>query len=129
MRFIYGGIFLALVVGLVAYTVNQNKEREEAYDWVSSYPSAYPYQCEDGSMFSIVFGTDLLALQIVPDPGKTFPPAGVLGQVPAQHGVEYIGDDATIYGQGETLRVVTKDREVVCNPVPSTDQPPFNFGE
>ena len=125
-----GAIIIILIGGAVWYYTSGAKEGTDM-EVESSDFGTYAYQCADGSMFSMSPSSTLAKIRIEPGTGASFQTATLakMGEGNVFETVFVEGENITLSGDGETVTLLVGERQTTCNPVPSTDSPPFNFGD
>lgn len=125
-----GAIIIILIGGAVWYYTSG--ARESADVPAGSYNmGSYPYQCADGSQFSMSPSDDVSEIRLEPGVGASFEAATLarMGDGNVFETVFVEGTNITFSGNGETVTLLVGDKETTCTPVPNPDSPPFNFGD
>lgn len=105
------------------------------YWYMQSNPSAqmmaadefgtYPYACANGVEFTMSPSADMSTITLRPGANASFS-ATTLAQ---QEGARYEGGGMRFAGAGEEVTLTIGTEAMVCNPVPSQDAAPFNWGD
>ena len=93
----------------------------------STAMGSYAYVCEDGSEFSMTPSQDVSSVRIFPGAGATFQAATLtkVGTTTAR----YEGSGVVFVGAGEGVQLTMNGTTMVCNPKPSADMAPWNWGD
>lgn len=90
---------------------------------------SYAYSCANGSEFSIEPSTDVSSLMLTPGAGASFQ-ATTLSKVESNAGQRFEGEGIVFVGAGEEVQLTVMGGEtLICNPVPSADMAPWNWGD
>lgn len=120
------GWFVALIIviigGWFVYT-NQSSSTMLAGD-----AGSYGYMCDTGLAFSMTPSTDAASLMITPGEGASFGET-TLSFVNGDAGQRFEADGMVFVGAGEGVTLTVGNTTHMCNPVPSTDMAPWNWGD
>lgn len=89
---------------------------------------AYPYICDNGARFTMEPSADMATLTLTPGAGATFAKT-VLAQANSTAGARYEGGNMVFVGAGEGVLLTIGTATVNCNPEPSQEMAPFNWGD
>jgi membrane-bound inhibitor of C-type lysozyme len=88
----------------------------------------YEYRCAGGETFSLTPSSDAKSITLYPGEGTVFQET-VLENQPSASGKRFRAGDVAVFARGEEVRVTTAGREIICHPIPNTEQAPFNWGD
>lgn len=88
----------------------------------------YAYQCDTGAKFTMTPSTEVASIKLTPGEGATFAET-TLVFVNADMGQRFEGAGIVFVGAGEGVTITAGDTVLKCNPVPSTDMAPWNWGD
>jgi hypothetical protein len=94
-----------------------------------SAPDSYGYACDNGSSFSMTPAPDLAKVVLSPLGLKPIAAEGTLMHVESLTGARFEGNGIVMTGAGEEVRLDVNGKTLICNPVPSTDMAPWNWGD
>lgn len=128
---IVGAVIIILIGGAVWYYTSGAKQESAELSEGSYNMGTYAYQCANGSQFSMSPSDDMSEIYIQPGAGASFQAATLakMGEGNVFETVVTDGENITLSGNGETVLLVVEDKETTCNPVPDTENAPFNFGD
>lgn len=123
-----GIILLVAAVGAGAYMVgaknksgqNQTNQDLPAYE--------YAYTCDSGDRFSMKPSEDMSAISFRSQ-SQNLPAEATLKFVNNEAGARFEGEGLVFVGAGETVTITKGENKITCNPAPSQDSPPWNFGD
>lgn len=126
-----GAVIIILIGAAVWYYTSGAKEESAQVSGASYTMGTYAYQCADGSQFSMSPSDDMSEIRLEPGAGASFEAAALsrMGEGNVFETVFVEGENITFSGNGETVTLLVGEKETTCTPVPSTDSPPFNFGD
>ena len=89
----------------------------------------YAYACENGSQFTMSPSADMSSLSLVAGSQGMFRGTVSLSKVASEAGQRYEGGGVVFIGAGEGVRLTVGSETTVCNPVPNTENAPWNWGD
>lgn len=89
---------------------------------------SYAYRCEGGVEFTMTPSSDVSSITLTPGIGATFEET-ILMATDSTAGARFEGGGMVFIGAGEEVQLTQDGRTMVCNPVPSTDMAPWNWGD
>lgn len=125
-----GLVLLVVAVG-AGWFVYQNRDSVQSMfkGQTESAADSYGYVCSDGSEFGMVPSNDAESLTLTPGVSATFA-AATIHKTPSASGAVYEGEGLIFAGVGETVTLtVGTAPAVTCNPKPSTEMAPWNWGD
>lgn len=128
---VIGAVIIILIGGAVWYYTSGAKQESAELSEGSYNMGTYAYQCANGSQFSMSPSDDMSEIYIQPGTGASFQAATLskMGEGNVFETVVTDGENITLSGNGETVLLVIENKETTCNPVPDTENAPFNFGD
>lgn len=118
-------VLVLALIGGGAYMYTQNTATTEV---ASDDMGSYAYVCDNGSEFTMIPTADMTSIKIAPGTNATFV-ATMLTEVESSAGARYEGGGMIFVGAGEEVQLTTGGTTLICNPVPSTDMAPWNWGD
>ena len=118
------GLIAAILIGAWWYT-NVYQPQLPA----TAGSGSYEYICDNGSAFSMTPAADLSTVSLNPVVAKPIAAEGVLAHVESLTGARFEGNGIVMTGAGEEVRLDVNGKTLLCNPVPSTDMAPWNWGD
>lgn len=94
-----------------------------------SAADSYGYMCDNGSAFSMMPASDLSKVVLAPLDLKPIAAEGTLMHVESLMGARFEGNGIAMTGAGEEVRLDVNGKTLICNPVPSQDMAPWNWGD
>lgn len=88
----------------------------------------YAYMCDTGVGFNMTPSTDVASITVSPGEGASFGET-TLSFVNADAGQRFEGEGMVFVGAGEGVTLTVGNTTHVCEPVPSTDMAPWNWGD
>lgn len=133
------GAILIIIIGTLLYV--QQKDTNKKVNSETNTPEktntdmeakkenlgTYAYICNDGTEFSATPALDMASLVITPSAKANFSKSTLLHT--AGTGARYEGEGLIFIGAGEGVSLTANGATLSCNPKPSTESPPFNFGD
>ncbi len=90
----------------------------------------YAYTCDNGSTFTMKPSEDMQSIELEGGSQAMFTGKITLTSTAnTRFEGTYMGMDIVFTGAGEGVRLMVGNENAVCNPVPSTDSPPWNWGD
>ena len=120
--YLAGTVFLIVFIGAILFT-HYDKEGAER---IADTSGTYTYTCADGAEFSIIQSSDMATIKIMPGKHASFSVATLKQATGTQ---QYAGEGMSLAGAGEHIRLGVSDKTLECDPVPSQDMAPFNWGD
>lgn len=126
-----GAVIIILIGAGVWYYTSGAKQDSMEMSEGSYNMGTYAYQCADGTQFSMSPSDDMSEIRVEPGTGATFQTSTLakMGEGNVFETVLVEGTNITLSGDGETVTLLVGDKQTTCNPVPSSDMAPFNFGD
>ena len=91
---------------------------------------SYAYTCADGSAFSMTPAEDMSELSLMAGAGAKFSGTIRLAKMgDGNHFETTSGQLVVVSGAGEEMQLTVDNVMTVCNPVPSSDMAPWNWGD
>lgn len=120
MQNILGGVVaLVVIVGIwFVYTNNQ-----DAVPMQEVNMGVYEYTCSNESHMAVTMSGDMNTIEVTLHDAP-IPLTRVAGE-----GARYEGNGSTFVGAGEEVTFTINGLTLKCNPIPSTDSAPFNWGD
>lgn len=88
----------------------------------------YAYACDGGVEFTMTPAADMSSIELFPGAGAMF--AKMTLTPDEAPGARYLAEGVEFVGIGEEVQLtVGNNKLMVCNPKPSTDMAPFNWGD
>lgn len=94
----------------------------------SSDMGSYAYLCNNGVEFSMEPSADVSSVRVIPGANATFS-AATLATVESSSGARFEGSGMTFVGVGEEVQFTANGMLMICNPKPSQDMAPWNWGD
>jgi len=88
----------------------------------------YPYQCDTGGRFSMSPSADTSSITLIPK-DASFAGTVVLSRISSTAGARYEGSGIVFIGAGEGVQLTVGNTTEICNPVPNSETPPWNWGD
>lgn len=93
----------------------------------------YAYTCENGSQFTMSPSADMSSIELSAGSQGMFTGNVKLQKAESTAGARYegtvLGSSVVFVGAGEEVQLMVGSESTVCNPVPSTESPPWNWGD
>lgn len=89
---------------------------------------SYAYMCEGGVEFTMSPSSDVTTIKMTPGVNATFGET-TLAATQSTAGARFEGGGMVFIGAGEEVQLTTGGRTMVCNPKPSADTAPWNWGD
>ncbi len=118
------GALALIIIGGGAYWYTQQEDASTE----SFAMGSYPYTCVNGAEFSMVPADNLSTIRIIPGANASFGTTD-LTQVESSAGARYEGGGIVFVGAGEEVSLTVDGSTSICNPIPNSDEAPFNFGD
>lgn len=115
-------VFVVVLVGVVLYT-HYDKDQSVGVLEMGSYA----YSCTGGVEFKMIPTADMSSITLIPGSNATFVQSTLQQNKSVTN--EFVGESIVFTGAGESVHVVAAGQTLDCNPVPSADVAPFNFGD
>lgn len=127
---------LVLVLVIVGgwYVLTQTKPAPLPEEPVGKLPAAeedlgsYDYACTDNVTMTMQPTADMQTIRVMIR-GGAFPTEGILAMVPSDEGARYESSAMAFVGEGEEVALFSPTQTVTCEPVPSADSAPWNWGD
>ncbi|KKW46653.1 hypothetical protein A3C21_01570 [Candidatus Kaiserbacteria bacterium RIFCSPHIGHO2_02_FULL_59_21] len=116
-------VALALILIGGYWFINQSKAEDAAGDLGS-----YVYRCEGGAEFTMTPASDASSIRLSPGAGASFAET-TLVKTESTAGARYEGGGVVFIGAGEGVTLTTDGTTLVCEPAPSADVAPWNWGD
>ncbi|MBI2612569.1 MliC family protein, partial [Candidatus Kaiserbacteria bacterium] len=121
-------VVVLIVILIGGYFVMQQSNAPVAEDL-----GTYAYTCDNGSQFTMSPSADVTSIKLSAGSQGMFTGDVTLQQKESTAGARYegsAGDSVIVFvGAGEEVQLTVGSESAVCNPVPSTDSPPWNWGD
>lgn len=88
----------------------------------------YAYACDNGSQFSMTPTEDMSSIKLTPGVGASFVETTLM-QKDSSAGARYEGGVLVFVGAGEGVALTVGQTTLNCNPQPSQEMAPFNWGD
>lgn len=119
-------ILLALIGGGVYYfTQQQPAGKLPAQEAVMG---SYAYECTNGVTMRVEPSEDMNTVRVMIS-GTGFPSEAILTHVESFTGARFEGANMMFTGAGEEVSIVSGDYSAICNPVPDSENAPWNWGD
>src|SRR3989344_119234 len=89
---------------------------------------SYAYACDNGAQFTMTPAADMSSLSLKPGKGASFG-AVTLVSAASSAGERYEGGGVVFVGVGEEVMLTVGGATLKCNPLPSQEMAPFNWGD
>jgi len=119
-------ITAVIIIGGFWFISNSSAPEETVSEEMEQ--ATYTYSCDSGAGFTMSHSGDLSTIVIVPSDGSPFGQT-TLTSVASGAGARFEGDGVVFIGAGEEVQLTAGGVTHVCNPLPSQDEAPFNFGD
>lgn len=121
-------LVLALIGGGAYYFLNQQAEPAGKLPAPENIAGSYAYECTNDVTLRLEPSTDLATVRVMIS-GAGFPSEGVLAHVESFTGARFEGANMMLTGAGEEVSIVSGDHSAICNPVPDSENAPWNWGD
>lgn len=123
-------VLLAILAGggWYVYTNNSAEVSTDTSNEEAADMGTYAYRCDTGVEFSMSPNADVSAIGLTPGANATFS-ATTLASVESAAGARFEGGGMIFVGAGEEVQLTVGGKTLICNPVPSTDMAPWNWGD
>ena len=118
-------LVVLIILGIGAWWYNNSQKGESAM-------GEYAYTCANGSGFSMTPSEDVSSVMISAGSQGMFTGTGTLQKaegVGARFEGTVASSPVTFVGAGEEVQLTVGGESTVCNPVPSTEMAPWNWGD
>ena len=88
---------------------------------------SYAYSCDNGSQFTMAPSDDMSSIKLSAGSQGMFSGDVTLSKV--GEGARYEGGNITFAGAGEEVQLTVGSETAICNPVPSQEMAPWNWGD
>ncbi len=126
-KLIVGAVILIILIGGGYWYMQQTKSESAMQE---SDMGAYAYMCENGSQFSMVPAENVSELSLTAGSQGMF--TGTVKVVKMGDGNHFettSGPLIVFSGAGEEVQLTVGSEKTVCNPVPSSEMAPWNWGD
>ena len=90
----------------------------------------YAYQCDGGVEFTMTPASDVSSVRLTPGTNAAFSELVLLKSTSTSTaGARFEGTNAVFIGAGESVQLTLGGSQMNCQPKPSTDSPPWNWGD
>ncbi|MBI5456944.1 hypothetical protein HY969_04385 [Candidatus Kaiserbacteria bacterium] len=139
MKNLIAGVILLVIIvgGGYWYIQNQtapadtNMQADESA--MQQDTDSYPYTCDNGSEFTMAPSDNLSTIQISAGSQGAFTGTATLASVASNAGARFegshMGQNITFVGAGEEVQLTVGNALMICNPKPSQDMAPWNWGD
>ncbi|MBI4068384.1 hypothetical protein HY413_03175 [Candidatus Kaiserbacteria bacterium] len=122
MKALMGAVILIVILIGGYYLLQQGTPAEDL--------GTYAYTCENGSQFTMSPAADMKSIKLSAGSQGMFTGDVTLSQVAGtRYEGNVSGSAVTFVGAGEEVQLTVGNESTVCNPVPSTESPPWNWGD
>ncbi|HEY4488591.1 MAG TPA: hypothetical protein VJB97_03675, partial [Candidatus Paceibacterota bacterium] len=121
--YIVAALVVIAAIGGYWYFSNQ-----DAASVASGDMGTYPYQCDTGGRFSMSPSADMSSITLIPK-DASFAGTVVLSRISSTAGARYEGGGIVFIGAGEGVQLTVGNTTEICNPVPNSETPPWNWGD
>lgn len=102
--------------------------------WYTNYKPAqgmgtYAYQCDNGAQFNLAISSDMRTVELTPGMNSTFGAKTLVQSTSSAQRYEAADGSMYFVGAGEEVTLVVGNTQMSCNPVPNTEEAPFNWGD
>lgn len=126
-------VLLVIIIGGGYWYVMQSGSANMEADQVAQDLGEYAYACDNGSQFTMTPSADMSAIQIEAGSQGAFTGRVTLMQAASTAGARYEGramdSNVVFVGAGEEVQLTVGNDLMICNPVPSQDMAPWNWGD
>lgn len=134
---VVGIILLVIIIGGgYWYMQNQAGSADMSADQnaqVQDDLGTYAYRCDNGSEFTMSPSSDMTSIELEAGSQGAFTGTVTLGQKESSAGARYegnlMGSNIAFVGAGEEVQLTLGNELMICNPVPSQDMAPWNWGD
>lgn len=121
-------LVLALLGGSIYFVMQQKEEPEAKLPADETVLGSYAYTCTNGVTMRMEPSADVSTVRVMIS-GNGFPSEAILNRVETFSGARFEGANMMFTGAGEEVSIVSGDVSAICNPVPDSENAPWNWGD
>lgn len=123
-----GLIVLLVVIGGGTYYLTRQQTPAGKLPADDTVLGSYGYTCTNGVTMRMEPSADMATVRVMIS-GAGFPSEAILTHVESFTGARFEGANMMFTGAGEEVSLVSGDYSAVCNPVPDSENAPWNWGD